>query len=1124
MTAIRPNPQQEAVIDALGRDVVVRAGAGTGKTRTLAMRFAQALDSKEEWSGAEVDQILTITFTNKAAAELISRVRGVLLDSGDVDRSRRLDEAWVSTIDSFCARLLRRYSLEAEVDPGFSVAGEVESAALEDRAFAEALQFICGDGGEGANLLHGFGPEQLRESVGRVVGRMRAMGRAPENIVVAPDPPLEKTVDEFCVLADSYVRAVEKFGKPPNKTQSVNMDRLARVRKLLASEDIGSPEWVRRVLESLPSKKIGKGSEPKEIAEECQEAIEGLKLALGTAITRPYAHAFLKLVHEFDREYRAAKRARGLVDFGDLIEEIQHLFESRPDIADDVAKQFALLMVDEFQDTNRVQMKALDPLRRNNLCVVGDDQQSIYGFRYADVRLFEEMMGKADPFPMTTNYRSHADVLGAINGLFASDFLLGERLQALLPGRKEPDTPVWPPNSARVEFLVSDSDSRTAMTVREAQAEIVAERIVGLIETGTKAKNIVVLMRALSGASTYAEALRSRGVSTFLASGEMFFDTPEIADVRALLKAVIVPRDDAAMARMLSGPLVSLTPDTLLSMRQVKGVCLWEAAALFADKIESDENVTVERREEAKRIRETLDTLHSLRLEHERVPLSRFVLQACDAFDYDLTLLAAGPSGRRAWGNVLKLSRMAAELERVEPIDAGSFLEYLNRHERYVSREPSAVASAGEDAVRMMSVHAAKGLEFPVVVVADLASSLSRDEGAYFLLESIEDETRLALKHPPDGTPVEGCRDSWYPKISEYARSLEIDEEKRIFYVACTRARDALILVGDAKLTAPTQASIAGLLLLAMGSPQESGDKELSGGAEIQVVVERPDEWDSADRTILSAQESSFDNDAIMDAIKNFDAEADCESVWKRDTLPTQISYSSLHQFDCCPHRFLATASLGLSWFRESTQGGGLSLGSAVHAALEASEELQPSDRIIKSVADAYGLDKVERERLMDAVATMSSSDIAKRVRNAERCQQESPFVLRIGESRLEGSIDLICWEGDKALIVDYKTGLDEDLSESSGRKAGYRLQAECYALAALETGAKEVEMVFAFVEQGARVDTYTFAASDAKRLRSEMQARVSAISDGVLDPPVGGAGEYCEECPVNGTLCAATR
>ena len=1124
MSTVRPNPQQEAVIDALGCDVVVRAGAGTGKTKTLALRFAEALTSNGGWPGAEIDQILTITFTNKAAAELVSRVRGVLLDSGDVERSRRLDEAWVSTIDSFCSRLLRRYSLEAEVDPGFSVIGDVEGAVLRDRAFAKALQLVCGDGGEGADLLRGFGPELLREGVGRVVGRMRAMGCVPEDIVTAPDPPLERMADRFCELAESYVRAVKELGESPNATQSANIDRLLRVRELLASGELGEREWARCVLEGLPQKKISKGSRPKEIAAECQTAIEELELALGTAITRPHARAFLRLVRGFDHEYRAAKRAKGLLDFGDLVEEVQRLFESRPDIADDVAKRFMLIMVDEFQDTNRVQSEALGPLRRNNLCVVGDDQQSIYGFRYADVRLFEEMMDKVDPYPMTINYRSHADVLGAINGLFASEFLLGDRLQPLLPGRKEQDEPTWPEDAARVEFLVSDSYSRVEMSAREAQAQIVAERVAELIRDGTEAKDIVVLMRALSGASTYAEALRSRGVSTFLASGETFFDTPEIADIRALIKAVIVPRDDAAMARVLSGPLVSLSPDTLLDMKRTKGISLWEAAAHFADRVESDKDATAKRREEAQHIREALDNLHNLRLEHERVPLSRFVVQACETFDYDLTLLAAGTLGRRAWGNVLKLSRMAAELERVEPIDAGSFLEYLDRHEKNVSKEPSAVASAGDDVVRIMSVHAAKGLEFPVVVVADMARSLSRGEGAYFLLESVEGEVRLALKSPLDGTPKEGCRDSWYAEISEYARSLETAEEKRIFYVACTRAREALVLVGDARVSAPTPTSLAGLLLLAMGSPQESGEAELPGGARVHVVIEHSNEWDFADSAVVPVSESSVESTAIMKAIESLDAQTECESAWKRDTLPAQLSYSSLHQFDRCPHRFLATTSLGLDRLQKPGQGGGLSLGSAVHAVLEVSEELQPDSRTIESVATAFALDRIERERLTDAVAAVSTSDVAQRVRSAQRCQRELPFVLKIDDSRLEGSIDLICWEGDKALIVDYKTGLDEELSRSPGRKAGHRLQAECYALAALETGAKAVEVLFVFAEQEARVDTHAFASSDTARLRSEMEARVSAISDGMLDPPTDGAGEYCRECPVNGTLCSATR
>ncbi len=1122
------NDQQEPVVKTLDKEIAVRAGAGTGKTRTLVLRFANALsggkdDGEEEALASSVDEVLAITFTNKAAAELVHRLRALLLRCGEVGQARKMDRAWVSTIDSFCTRLLRRYSLEADIDPGFTVLGEVRTAALEEEAFARALEDTMREDADVAGLLESYAPEDLSEEMVTALEQLRAMGRRPEELKVAPRPDIGKMAEEVAALGAQYRAEVERMGGPSNKTQEENLKKTARIEEALSAASSGEAHLLENAIEVLSDSKLSRRAEPKEAAEAinglCQEAIR----ALTTVKTRAYARGFCVLLERFSATLQDLKRQQGVLDFKDLVEEVRELFEDHPQIAKDIADGFKLLMVDEFQDTDRAQVDALEHLRRGNLCVVGDEKQAIYGFRYADVGLFEEMLQRLEVYDLTINYRSHEDVLDAVNDIFSTEQFFGDSFRALTAGREEPDPPLWPEGLPRVQVVISDSRARSGVSTREAQAEIVAEEVQRMLAHGVEPGDIVLLMRSLSEASVYVEALRTHGIETAMASGA-FYETVEVGDVRALLRAMLLPQDDAAMLRVLSGPLVSLSADSLFALgRREWGKSLWEKARdlLAEEGAEGDLD-----KEDLARLGQALAALERLRGLHDSVPVSRLVLDACEAFDYDLTLLSAGPDGTRAWGNVLKLSRMAAEIERTEPLDAGSFLEYLERHEKHAEKESGVPLATRPDAVRVMSIHAAKGLEFPVVVVADLGRPLYNEKNTIFLVGRRLGEARLGIKSPKDGSKTEGLADEWYVDLREQKKEEAIAEEKRIFYVACTRAREALLLVGDACVDRPSESSLAGLLLNALGASARDGHAAFSEEDRACLRIERFDERESPSERSVQKDfrgKEPEDGRAALTWEEGMFAE---EGLFpeERAAIPPSVSYSSLRLLDLCPRRFLAEEVLGLGrFYGERSEDDARKVGSALHAVLEALPDLRIDERTVEVTAKSFGLSDEGRSRVEQAVACFCDSPLAQRAREADRHAREVEFSIPLSRTRLEGKIDLLCQEGDSVLLVDYKTGVDPSLSDSAAREAGHRLQADCYALAALEAGTDSAEVCFVFVEQDGRTKSFNYRASEKEEMRARLDARLDAWAESVDGQllPMSEEEEGCAGCPAKSAgLC----
>jgi ATP-dependent helicase/nuclease subunit A len=453
--------------------------------------------------------------------------------------------------------------------------------------------------------------------------------------------------------------------------------------------------------------------------------------------------------------------------------------------------------------------------------------------------------------------------------------------------------------------------------------------------------------------------------------------------------------------------------------------------------------------------------------------------------------------------------RLADAFERVEGRDLAEFVEHLRLREAAAPDKP-APGDGGGQAVCIMTIHAAKGLQFPVVFVADLAAA-KRHTPPAVLVDAADLGSgmvpRLGVRLPKD--PFETATTPSYLALAEAHASREIEEEKRCLYVACTRAEELLVLSGACDLE--KDGSEGGALIdwvrEAIG-PVTQG--HLAVGGSTVVAVE---EWPEAAATVQMAAADVAEVRAVCPTPPSVQ-----EPVVDEAQAPASVSYSALHLLERCPLAFHARHELRLGRIETAPEQDPLAFGSAVHAALSWGMGPGLSRAKADAIARAHGLGEGERERLDAAVGRLLAGDLAQRVRSADRSATEHPLLVALDQTVLVGAIDLIAWEADRALVVDYKSGRAPD--EADSRIADYRLQAECYALAALASGAGEVEVRFVFVEHEDEERTFVFDRDDRAEIEmrlNELVARIGCNAKTHLDAYDPG---LCGRCAALRTIC----
>jgi ATP-dependent helicase/nuclease subunit A len=1113
------NDQQRAAVDATGL-VFVSAGAGTGKTKVLVERFVRAVCD----DGLDVDSVLVITYTKRTAGELRSRIRSRLLELGRTDLARELDGAWISTIHGFCNRLLKTYPLAAGLDPRFRELVEAQGSVLRGEAFETALAEFCSGGEpERLRLLATYRATGLRRMLTGVYATLRSAGR--ELVLELDEPPS---------LADALVRLEDAARCLADDEAATDAQRAAALQAHALTQDESEPE---RLLDLSGLKARG------ERAASYAEALAAVEQAALDDVAARDRELLQDLLTRFAAQYQAAKDRESVLDFEDLQLRARDLLRANEDVRAREQLRFTSIMVDEFQDTNRLQCELIDlisgrgpaaaPQRPESasqssfaspqLFFVGDEFQSIYGFRHADVQVFRERRAAAPQvLPLTENYRSRPEVLAVVNELFAGEF--GDEFQPLHSSGEFPD-PVF---GSPAELLVTDKSSYSDTDVhwRRAEAKHIAKRVKELVENGdAEPGEIVLLFAAGTDAEWYEEELRKSGLRTYRSTGRSYFGQQQVVDLLAYLRLLHNRYDDEALLTVLASPFVGASNDALVLIRRAaskRPIFTGIEKSLPSQLSDRDTRLLRAFRQRFDRLVEASTKL-SLELLCERVVAEH---------DYDLAVLAHW-DGRRRYANLRKLARLARSYEELRGADVEGFVRFVSEQEAVGARELEAVAEEEEgDAVRLLTIHGAKGLEFKVVVVAD--AGRDRQPPAPDEILALSDG-RFGFK----GT-------SEYAEVKAARKSADDAERLRLYYVAMTRAIDRLIVSGaiDPEKTSERTTPIGWVLerLDARGELAAAGREPVElerGGARLLVRVDRGTRsgdmsLDEAELRDMSPDLVPEDEQLVLFLAGGEPAVPVAPRLPELVPIPEppfepirRLSFTALASFERCSYRYYAERLVGMRALRpvggDGEGLGALNVGDAVHRLLETIDLRDPHVVELERVRTWYPhVTEDELQLIAGFVESYCASSLARRVAALDDARTEVQFAFEHDDVLIRGFLDMLHSVDDRALVVDYKTNA---LGESAPHEIvdqEYRLQRLVYALACFRSGATEVEVVYHFLERPDAIVSTVFSADDVAALEAELSAAIARIQAGEFVPT---PSEYaCAGCPALDVVCAGPR
>jgi DNA helicase II / ATP-dependent DNA helicase PcrA len=964
---------------------LIAAGPGTGKTFTATERFCWLVEQ-----GVAPNQILTVTFNDRAAEELRQRISRELGARRPELGPEVLDGAWIGTFHGTCARLLDEFA--------YLVGAPRELRVLDETG------------------------QRLFEQ--QLIARLRSGAAAPFD----PDSFSALTVEDLDDLLRSGLRFLLKL-----KGRGITPERF---HKRALELHVPSPPSGERARER------GEGNGPDPSLAEL-EAIEVLFTVYKT--------------------YEDSLRAGGLRDFDDLILEVIDALERVPEFRRRCRERFRYLLVDEFQDTNRIQLDLIRLLAAEdfgNVAVVGDAKQSIYGWRDAEIEnIRSRFPGRR--LSLTHNRRSYQGILDC-----ATDFIRRDRDFA-----DEPDLVATRGWAAQPVTVIMAPDSRS-------EARSMAQTIRRLHVSGRAFADIAILAHSIRMLPReFEDELRRQGIPYITSGGSGFFDRQEIKDVLALLRLTENPMDDGAFVRILQGPIVRLPDDGMYRLAARRsGRSGMRLRDCFEESARSDfPEMSVQVAREGARLIELTDRLGRLRDALTVADILNRLLEESGYLRW-AELRAQRDGSPRALLNLRKVFQLAGRFERdLSLAGIGDFVRHLDQViDAELPVGEAAEEAAKTEAVSLLTIHSAKGLEFPVVFLVNLRPPRPRDtERLFFDADSL-------------GFVMKTWRGEKHPRYVETspgapAVALAIGERRRIVYVGLTRAKDALYVTATREEPTPRDVGANGLedhdhfaeiLSWALANPLSAAVVEAEQ-LELPVMRTANGQVDGGAAVVS----------AVLDRLEQLRPPQ--EEVAPRAT-EVELSFSQLHDFEVCPVRYRFSQVWRVPAPPDELQPrhvravGSTELGSAVHAAL-AEWHVGGGDLL-----GLYTGPEAGREMLARYLAHPLAA--------AKTVAVEVGFNMRIGTTRVRGLVDRICVLDGQPILVDYKTNasLDATLIEA------YSVQLRLYALAArrgLVPGGPEPRLLLFDMRRGEAIEV---APDDAG-----VEARVASASARI------GAGDF---------------
>lgn|GEM_PF-718198 len=916
---MRYTDAQRAAITKLDKHLAVTAGAGAGKTRVLVDRYINILKKRQ----AGVDGIVAITFTERAAAEMTERIRKAVTDEMQIDETgywadikEQLTNAYISTIHSFCGRMLRENPVEAELDPFFEIATPARASIWLDEAVKEAaLAMIENESAVIAPLVIRFGFNALCNNVRNLYNGIMDKG--------------------------------------------------------YAIEEAGSI----------------------------------------TDISQPGAKAIIELLKLADAIYKGKKMRFNMLDYDDMQRKALELLK-KPELRKRYHEQFKFIMLDEAQDINYIQYRLITNLvsDASSLFVVGDAKQSIYRFRGSDVGLFNKLskeiaVAGGEVITMAENFRSTGGIIEFVNNQFAN---LIDDYQPVKAVRIDH-------GKVAVETIIIRQNG-TMDSRKDAEADALAKRIKEMVD-GKEAviyddksgefyaprySDIAVLFQKRTHLGAFKKAFDKYGIPYKEIGGGSFYGCQEIKDIINAMKCIIRPSDILSLVGTLKA-FFDIGDETLVVMSSRGGI---------GQALDATHGLPEPHGHCAETAANSISKWRALAPALNALELVQLIL---DESDYTSRLLSQ-QDGLHKLSNIWKFCDMAEEAVH-SGMSVSDFLSYIKVMGNADEEGQAPLELKGDDAVSIMTVHAAKGLEFPVVAIPDISSPFRSDASSM----AFDMEIGIGIK------PENGENESIWQKIKDKAAQEQQAEYKRLMYVALTRAKDKLILSVDEDGKKHTQSSWWEWL-------------KANG------IIETKN-----DRIDAVAAVSNNDQPAAQDSAMPSIAVSTDESAGMK-----YIGVTSLATYMQCPRQYYYenVAKLNALWFPQESavyfgEGGVLTpaqIGDIVHSVCEKLKSPDEIELLVDSAITSLGVNGELRAKMADMVRAYAASPYFGS--DADEVMTEQPFILKLnGDIALTGRIDRIIIKDGQATIVDFKTGymLDEEAPEE------YKLQLQAYAMAAMQ-------------------------------------------------------------------------
>jgi ATP-dependent helicase/nuclease subunit A len=1134
---VQAMPSDQSVRERIRRDLdttlIIEAAAGTGKTTALIDRIIAVIAS----GAATLDQIVAVTFTEKAAGELKLRLRteierarrdGVNFDDPARDRLTRglekLEEARIGTIHSFCADLLRERPVEAGVDPTFEVAPDDVADSLFDAAFERWFQATLSAPGEGVRrvlrrreLADREGPRPVLRAAAEALNEWRDFDCCWQEESFERNQAIDELVEQIIELgslaetadpADWLRRSLETIARPIREAirlepiQGRDYDALEDALARLLRGNQRHWGWKGR------GESFGRVPRTEVFARRgaLQQKLKDFRERAGANLA-PLLRDEIWPVLGY---YAEQKQRAGRLDFLDLLFKARDLVRGNAAVRAELQQRFTHIFIDEFQDTDPLQAEILLLLAADNpaetawqcvtprpgkLFLVADPKQSIYRFRRADVALYQNLKRRlrargSELETLSVSFRATPEIQQMVNAAFAPVMSQDSETQpAYAPlqpfrsgGNDQPPIVVLPVPEAYSKF-----DRITDLQIDQSLPDVTAAFIEWLVkESGwmiterdapdrripIRPRHICVLFRRLNSygrdiTRPYVRALEARHIAHVLVRGGSFNQREEIEAIRNALAAIERPDDELSVYATLRGPLFGFADGLLLRFRAETNGKLHPFRRL-------DEGLA----EELKEVGEALEVLRRLHRGRNRRPIAETISQLLAATRAQAAI-AIWPTGEQALANLMRLMDLARRYEANSGATSlRGFVDELEARTRLEQAGDAPVAEEGTEGVRIMTVHSAKGLEFPIVVLADLTCNETTSQARRF----VDPGRRLCAQM------IAGCapRELLDHGAEELRRDTE--EAARLLYVATTRARDLLVVPAVAderregwlaqlnRVVYPAQAqALTPLSRKPAGCPEFrsplAGKRPPSvtlSGAGVAPGTHHPEEgghnvvwWDPASLKLDTRETMGLRQSRLLEADKSAvrsEAGKRAHQQWRathdaivaagqapsiRLTIATELASSARRP------ELAETAEVQIIELQRTVERPhGPRFGTLVHATL-ARVALDADDNEIAATVDFFartlGASDVEVAAAVAAVRGVLASKVMAAARTSAQVQRETTLALVLDDGTLaEGVADLVFTEPSGGtrqwVVVDFKTDMD-----IAGREAEYRTQLALY-------------------------------------------------------------------------------